>query len=71
MIESYNIENDMGKSTKPYISAIIPVYNEVENVELLCGALIKAFEQLNRPFEIIFVDDGSDDGTHNAFKRLI
>ena len=70
MIESYAVDNNVNVAEKVYISAIIPVYNEVENVELLCNSLINAFSQLNRSFEIIFVDDGSIDGTHDILRTL-
>lgn len=45
------------------LSIIIPLYNEVENVDRLCAALFPALEALGRPFEVIMVDDGSQDGT--------
>ena len=41
------------------ISVIIPVYNRPE---LLCRALDSVLAQTLKPFEIIVVDDGSDDG---------
>ena len=45
------------------ISAIIPMFDEVENVEPLVASLTEALNDLNRPYEIIFIDDGSTDGT--------
>ena len=70
MIESYAVKNSVNVTEKVYISAIIPVYNEVENIELLCNSLINAFSMLNKSFEIIFVDDGSKDGTHDILRNL-
>lgn len=70
MIESYAVKNSLNVTEKVYISAIIPVYNEVENIELLCNSLINAFSMLNKSFEIIFVDDGSKDGTHDILRNL-
>jgi len=45
------------------ISIIVPVYNEVENVERLCAKLHAALARLGRTYELILVDDGSRDGT--------
>lgn len=42
---------------------VIPAYNEEENVEILAGELKKVLDGMGRPFEIIFVNDGSTDGT--------
>jgi len=50
-------------SLRPEISVVIPVYNEVENVPDLHRELTRALEGLGRPYEIIVVDDGSQDGT--------
>ncbi len=45
------------------ISVIIPMYDEAENVESLVASLTEALNGLDRPYEIIFIDDGSTDGT--------
>jgi len=45
------------------LSVIIPVYNEAENLEELYQELVSATGKLERPVEIIFVDDGSVDGS--------
>lgn len=45
------------------ISVIIPIYNEAENIQLLIEALLVELNQLLRPFEIIFVNDGSVDAS--------
>ncbi len=46
------------------LSVVIPVYNEEESVKLLYEAVTKALLDLNRPYEIILVDDGSKDKTY-------
>jgi len=43
------------------LSIIIPVYNEQDNIEELYLRLVKVLENLERSYEIIFVDDGSTD----------
>ncbi len=45
------------------VSVIIPLFNEEDNVAPLCEALTPALDNLDRPYEVIFVDDGSTDGT--------
>ena len=48
---------------KPYLSLVIPCYNEQENVPTLLGRVDGALAVLGKPFEVILVDDGSTDGT--------
>lgn len=51
----------------PELSVVIPLYNEAENVELLYSELNTALLEINRPYEVIVVDDGSRD---DSFARL-
>jgi len=52
------------------ISTIIPVYNERENLVPLVERLTAALEPLGREYEILFVDDGSTDGTFARLRDL-
>ena len=52
------------------ISVVIPVHNEERSVALLLDELGSALEPLGSPWEAVFVDDGSDDGTFSALTRL-
>lgn len=45
------------------VSVVIPVYNEIENLSRLYASLRPVLEALNLPFEMLFVDDGSTDGS--------
>jgi glycosyltransferase involved in cell wall biosynthesis len=52
------------------ISVVVPVFNEEESVGPLVGELREALVAVGRPSEIIFVDDGSTDGTPAELERL-
>jgi glycosyltransferase involved in cell wall biosynthesis len=52
------------------ISVVIPVRDEEESVGPLLGEIAAALEQLDRPWEVVFVDDGSTDATFAALTRL-
>ena len=54
----------------PGLSVVVPIYNERDNVEPLHEALSYALQQLRRSYEIVFVDDGSDDGSRDVMRRL-
>ena len=47
----------------PYISVVIPVYNEEANLEALFTRLTKVLDDTGKPFEIIFTNDGSRDNS--------
>ncbi|HOJ63123.1 MAG TPA: glycosyltransferase family 2 protein [Spirochaetota bacterium] len=51
------------------VSVIIPAYNEEGNIEILSEKLIEHLQKYS-DYEIIFIDDGSKDGTLNVLKRL-
>ncbi len=54
----------------PTLSIVIPVYNEAPNLEPLHAELTAALEALGQPYEILFVDDGSGDGSFEVLKQL-
>ena len=45
----------------PYLSIVIPVYNEEPNIQRLFDRLYPVMKGIGKPFEIIFTDDGSRD----------
>ncbi|GAB4463110.1 MAG: glycosyltransferase family 2 protein [Anaerolineales bacterium] len=52
------------------LSLVIPVYNEKDNLPLLMDAITTALTPLNRTWEVIFVDDGSTDGSLETLSGL-
>lgn len=48
---------------QPYISIVIPVYNEQEVLEMLYQRLMSVMDNLQKPYEVILVNDGSRDKT--------
>ena len=67
---SDQIRKTAGVTTQPDISVVIPVLNEVGSLPQLYDELTTALRVLGRPYEIIFVDDGSNDGSV-AFSRAL
>src|ERR1051326_7508821 len=47
----------------PELSVVAPVHNEQENVRPLFEAILAAMDPLGRSFEVLLVDDGSNDAT--------
>ncbi|MCE5252021.1 glycosyltransferase family 2 protein [bacterium] len=52
------------------LSVVVPVYNERESLEELYGEIKKAFDTMHETGEIIFVDDGSRDGSYDVLTQL-
>lgn len=45
----------------PYLSVVIPVFNEQENLRSLHETVTQVLTAMGKPYEIIYVDDGSTD----------
>lgn len=54
----------------PYLSIVIPLYNEEENIQALYEALMETLTPMNKTYEIIFSDDGSKDKSFEMVKEL-
>jgi len=54
----------------PYVSIVIPVYNEEPNLQKLMARLYPVMTSLGKPFEIIFTDDGSRDRSLQILREM-
>lgn len=57
-------------SFSPQISVLIPVYNDIDRVGL-CIEKLRAMTFPRDKYEVIFVDNGSSDGTHELLQKLV
>ncbi len=53
------------------LSVVIPVHNEVESVPVLWRELREVLVRLERRAEVVFVDDGSTDGSDKAIRDIV
>lgn len=60
----------MSGAPAPALSVVVPVYNEAGNAAPLCEEIRAVMTAIGRPFEIIFVNDGSHDATLDELRRL-
>jgi dolichol-phosphate mannosyltransferase len=59
----------MAAATKPDVSVVVPVRNESGNIEPLVDEIARALD--NESFEIVYVNDGSTDGTEVELQNLM
>ena len=52
------------------LSIVVPIYNEEENIQELYDAIKPVLDQLGKPYEVIFVDDGSKDKSYDILRSL-
>ena len=62
--------NDDGEP-RPWLSIVIPFYNEEDNVRPLHEQIVQALDSLGKPYEVIAVDDGSTDRTLAALDEIL
>jgi dolichyl-phosphate beta-glucosyltransferase len=55
--------SDQAQSEAPYLSVVIPAYNEERRLPATCRGVGEYLEQAGYPYEVILVDDGSTDST--------
>jgi undecaprenyl-phosphate 4-deoxy-4-formamido-L-arabinose transferase len=54
----------------PELSVVVTLFNEVGSLDELYRRTVATLDPLDRPYELIFVDDGSTDGTFVELERL-
>jgi len=52
------------------VSVIVPVCNEEESLPILIPKLVEVLNNLETPYEMIFIDDGSSDGSRRILKEM-
>ena len=56
--------------TKPTYTIIAPIFNEIDNIQVLYDRVSEVMDQTNQPWEFVMVDDGSTDGSTEAILDL-
>jgi dolichol-phosphate mannosyltransferase len=67
---SRELESASFESTTPEVSVFLPVYNEEPNLMPLHAKLDEALKALDRSAEIVYVDDGSTDGSLKILRQI-
>jgi len=55
---------------RPRLSVIVPLYNEEESIRPLYAAIVQALGDIGCTFEMVFVDDGSQDNTAEIARQI-
>jgi len=63
-------KKSVGKKSGPYLSIVLPVYNEEENLRPQYRTILEAVGPLNLSYEIIFIDDGSTDSSPIILREI-
>ncbi len=67
--QSSNSETQ-AENTKPMVSIVIPAFNEIHTIEEVFRRVTAVFRDWDRNHEIIFIDDGSSDGTRELIRSF-
>jgi glycosyltransferase involved in cell wall biosynthesis len=57
-------------SGTPDVSVVVTIYNEAATVDDLAERLRASLDAFNRPWEVVFVDDGSSDGSRGKLREV-
>ena len=60
----------LNKTGANFVSIVVPTYMEAENLRPLVTQISDCMSSLHRAFEIIIVDDDSQDGSNRVVERL-
>jgi glycosyltransferase involved in cell wall biosynthesis len=69
-VDPVSLATPSAEPVAPYVSVVVPVHDEQDNVDALYQELMPSLEALGRSFEVIVVDDGSRDDTYPRLTRL-
>jgi len=72
-VETRTYHTDMKlrqRETACFVSVVVPVYNEQDNIKLLHERIVEALSSLGYDSEIIYVDDGSTDESLDLLKQV-
>ena len=51
-------------------SIVVPFFNEVDNIKPLYESIVKVMDALGHAYEMVFVDDGSRDGSYKILREI-
>jgi glycosyltransferase involved in cell wall biosynthesis len=63
------MERPFNEDKKTY-SVVVPVYNAEDSLEELVSRLVRTFEKINKSYELIFIDDNSNDRSWEILRSL-
>src|SRR5262249_17794659 len=69
-VDARALSGERPLSAAPRITVLVPAWNEAESIPVLHREVVAALEALGQPWEVIYVDDGSRDGTDQAIAAL-
>jgi glycosyltransferase involved in cell wall biosynthesis len=64
------MSHELSPNHSPYLSIVIPLHNEADNIEILYKELRNSVDKIKKVYEIIFVNDGSTDETLQRMLRI-
>ena len=70
MIINLKMKENKQEEGEIYYSVVVPVYKEEGNLKVLDNEIREVMETLKRPYEVIYINDGSTDNSLNELKSL-
>lgn len=67
---THELDGGIAGVTPPYLSVVVPVYNEEDNIGPMYDELTSALEELGCTYEVVVVDDGSQDESFIRLKKI-
>ena len=58
------------KTRSPYLSVVLPVFNEEENIRAQYEIIVSALKPLGVSYEVLFIDDGSSDASASILREI-